>query len=391
MGDIDLSEENKIKIIIGADIVPTENSIKAFNDGDIEKLLDKSLIDFLNNGDIRIFNLESPLCDIKSPIKKCGPNLGAPTTTINGIKALRPNLLSLANNHIMDHDDIGLRETCNTLIDADIPYIGAGENKYDASKPWIITCKNIKIGVYACTEHEFSIVSENNPGANPFDPLESYDKICELNSICDYVIVLYHGGKEYYRYPSPNLQRYCRRFIDKGADLVVCQHSHCIGCKEEYNSGTIVYGQGNFLFDKVDNDFWNSSLLIYITLENGKSCIEYLPLSRKSPGTSIAKPEIAKTILSDFKCRSDQIKNSENIYKFYDEYISKERIRLIRRIDVFSNSLIFKILNKLTKGYFGNWYCTKYIDGKKGLTLQNSFECEAWRELFIRYFKTYNK
>ena len=65
--------------------------------------------------------------------------------------------------------------------------------------------------------------------------------------LCNSII---NGGKEHYRYPSPDLQKICRKFIDKGADLVVCQHSHCIGCEEKYNHGTIVYGQWNFLFDR---------------------------------------------------------------------------------------------------------------------------------------------
>ena len=43
----------------------------------------------------------------------------------------------------------------------------------------------------------------------------------ELKKQCDYVIVLYHGGKEHYRYPSPYLQKVCRKIVDKGADIVV--------------------------------------------------------------------------------------------------------------------------------------------------------------------------
>jgi len=55
--------------------------------------------------------------------------------------------------------------------------------------------------VYTCAEHEFTIATENTPGANPFDPLESLDHIQELKSKCDFVLVLYHGEKAHYRYP----------------------------------------------------------------------------------------------------------------------------------------------------------------------------------------------
>src|SRR5699024_1436352 len=106
------------------------------------------------------------------------------------------------------------------------------------------------------------------PGANPFDPLESFDHIQELKSKCDYVIVLYHGGKERYRYPSPYLQKVCRKFAQKGADLIVCQHSHCIGAYEEFEGSTIIYGQGNFIFNTLNNEFWNTSLLIKVEITN---------------------------------------------------------------------------------------------------------------------------
>ena len=43
-------------------------------------------------------------------------------------------------------------------------------------------------------------------------------------------------------YPSPYLQKVCRKIIDYGADIIVCQHSNCIGCYENYSKGEIIYG-----------------------------------------------------------------------------------------------------------------------------------------------------
>jgi len=171
---------------------------------------------------MRIFNLEAPITDELNPISKCGPNLIAPTSTIKGIKALNPSLITLANNHILDQGVRGLNSTRDILNSNDIPFVGVGDNLTAASKPYILQRDNLKIGVYACAEHEFSIATDTSPGANPFDPLESLDHIQDLKSMCDYVIVLYHGGKEHYRYPSPYLQKVCRKMVQKGADLIVC-------------------------------------------------------------------------------------------------------------------------------------------------------------------------
>jgi len=195
-----------MQLIICGDLVPTKSNIDMFISADINTLLGEKLLSIWNSTDVRIFNLEVPLTDIEDPIEKCGPNLIAPTSTIKGIRALNPSLVTLANNHIMDQGIQGLKSTLDILRNSEIPYVGVGDNLTEASKPYIITKSGLKIGIYACAEHEFSIATDSTPGANPFDPLESLDHIQDLKMKCDYVIVLYHGGKENYRYPSPYLQ-----------------------------------------------------------------------------------------------------------------------------------------------------------------------------------------
>jgi poly-gamma-glutamate synthesis protein (capsule biosynthesis protein) len=279
-----------MEILIAGDLAPTptQSNIELFNKPNLENMLGEELLSLWNHADARIFNLETPLIDKENPIDKCGPNLITPTSTIKGIKDLNPSLVTLANNHILDQGEHGLFATQNILLKNNIPYIGAGGNLSKASQPHIFNQDVIKVGVYACAEHEFSIATEKTAGANPFDPLESLDHISSLKRNCDYVIVLYHGGKEHYRYPSPYLQKVCHKIVDKGADLIICQHSHCIGCFEEYQNSTIVYGQGNFVFNKQDNEFWNSGLIIRIYF-NKTIKIEYVPILKKDPGIRLAK------------------------------------------------------------------------------------------------------
>ena len=195
------------------------------------------------------------MVDEQTPIEKFGPNLYAPKITIKGIKGLDPTLLTLANNHILDQGIKGLESTIKLLNENNIPYTGIRKNLHAANIGYTIENSGYKLGIYACAENEFSIATSTQPGANPFDPLESLDHIKALKNECDYVIVLYHGGKEHYRYPSPYLQKVCRKIVEKGADLVVCQHSHCVGSYEKYKSSTIVYGQGNFIFNKYRNEY----------------------------------------------------------------------------------------------------------------------------------------
>ena len=77
-----------MKILIGADLVATKSNYALFERGDILNLCGEDLIKLMQQADYRIFNLEVPLTDVTAPIPKCGPNLIAPISTINGMSSM---------------------------------------------------------------------------------------------------------------------------------------------------------------------------------------------------------------------------------------------------------------------------------------------------------------
>ena len=369
-------------IIIGGDLAPTTSNYSIFENADLLTLLGEDLIEIFKYANLKIFNLELPLTQSNGNISKAGPNLKAPPSVIKGIEYLNPIILTLANNHIMDYGKDGLTDTFTILNDNNIKHCGAGSSLNEASKPLILIENNIKVGIYACAENEFGIASETECGANPFDPLETPDQISALKSNCNYVIVIYHGGKEHYRYPSPQLQKNCRKLVEKGADLVVCQHSHCIGTFEKYINGTIVYGQGNFIFDYLDIECWQTSLLVKLDFDIDSFNVDYIPIVKSSNVIRIPKIDEWNYILEKFYERSENIKYPEivkNKYKAFslsnvDNYL-REFIgfgKWFNRFDRFIlNGLILKLIYKR----------------KKRLIIQNFIECEAHRELIIEGLK----
>lgn len=381
------------KLIIGADIVPTITNQKLFENAQIEKIVDDGIRSILSQADYRIFNLEVPLTDIEKPIQKCGPNLIASTKSVAGLKQLGIDFLTLANNHILDQGEQGMWSTVEQLDEAGIAYAGIGHNIAEAAKPYIVEIDGMKVGIYCCAEHEFSIVSEKQVGANPFDLLESPDHITDLKSKCDYVICLYHGGKEHYRYPSPNLQKTCRKIVEKGADLVICQHSHCIGASEEWcrnteHTGRIVYGQGNFLFDHSESEYWQTSLLIEVDIEKKEgdieSTIHYYALQKDREKVRLAEGADAEKILTDFSRRSMETKSKELMEKRYREFASSMLpMYLGTFMGKIQKKLIYRVLNKITGYRYGKWRIKgKYRKGDK-LAIRNFIECEAHRELLL--------
>ena len=370
--------------VIGADVVPTKSNLKLFSSGDANALVGEELLNILNNSSYRIFNLEVPLTNDSQPIKKQGPNLIAPTDTVEGYKSLSADLLTLANNHIMDQGESGLLSTIQTLDKAKIDHVGAGKNLQEAYQPFIFDFAGRKIGVYACAEHEFSIAETDKPGANPFDPLWSLDHVEDLRENVDFLIVLYHGGKEHYRYPSPNLQKTCRRLVDKGANLVVCQHSHCIGCEEKYKQSTIVYGQGNFIFDDSNNECWQTSLLLKV---EDDLTISFLPLVKAENGVRLADNETGKRILDQFYSRSEKILDQKFVEREFDRFAVSSRETYLGAFSG-KRSISQRTMNKLTKGKYYSYLYQKEYDEREKNRIINYVECEAHRELLIRGLKT---
>lgn len=369
------------KLIIGADIVPTTSNQDIFENAQMEHIIDKDLLEVLRDVDYRIFNLEVPLTDTEAPIKKCGPNLIASTKSVTGLKQLGIDFLTLANNHILDQSEQGLWSTTEQLDKIGIAYAGIGRTPAEAAEPYIVELDDKKVGIYCCAEHEFSIVSDRQAGANSFDPLESLDHIVGLKAKCDYVICLYHGGKEHYRYPSPNLQKTCRKIVEKGADLVICQHTHCVGCEEKWNDGTIVYGQGNFLFDHSDREYWQTSVLVSIDLD--AYSVMYFPILKDGKGVRLADQQVADSILEQMRERSLKIQEKGFVEENYSAFAREMLSSYITSMDSWASSFVFRALNKALRNNLSKRFISRMIN-KRGLWMINTYECEAHRELLLR-------
>ena len=169
-----------MKILIGADVVPTATNEIDFINGNAEKLLGSELKKIVDSADFIIANLEVPLTNVENKLTKSGPNLIAKEETINGYKALGIDLLCLANNHVLDQGKQGFLSTLRVLKENNFAYIGGGESQEEACKPYVIESNGKFIGVYNCCEHEFSWARDYGIGSNGFDPFESLDEIYNL-------------------------------------------------------------------------------------------------------------------------------------------------------------------------------------------------------------------
>ena len=243
-------------------------------------------------------------------IDKYGPALKGPKETAEVLKTIGVDCCGLSNNHVFDFGKKGIRDTLAALESQRIAYTGFGDNYDDSRKNHIINKDGQKVTIITVCEHEYSYAIENRMGSRPYDEYDTMEDIRNAKKDCDRLIVMYHGGKEFCRYPSPRLYKLCHAMIKNGADVVLCQHSHCIGCYEKYNDGHILFGQGNFHFVKEHKfEGWYTSLAVEYDTKTNE--ISFTPLKNKEHGIEIPDEQEYNKIMNEFNERNQKLLNGE--------------------------------------------------------------------------------
>lgn len=296
-----------MKMLLFGDVCPTVASAQLFKEKNVSALFGK-VSDLFKSKDFAFVNLECALTDSDKAILKYGPNLKAPKETAQVLKELGVDCCGLSNNHVFDFGKEGVKDTINALNQSGVSYTGFGDDYEDARRDFIIQKDGEKIALIAVCEHEYSYALPNRMGSRPYDEYDTMEDIRKAKANCDRVIVIYHGGKEFCRYPSPRLHKLCRAMIKNGADVVLCQHSHCIGCYENFEGGHILYGQGNFHFVKF-HSFEGWSTCLAVNYDTKSNSIDFVPIESGDEGVDLCDEKTANQLLCDFELRNQQLKD----------------------------------------------------------------------------------
>ncbi len=240
----------------------------------------RHLKSFLSDADIFFTNLEAPFGTSGEPFQKkftfrVNPDL------IKVLNAGKINLVSLANNHVMDYGQSGLQETITSLKENHIRYAGAGMNVRQARQPAILQLHGARIGflAYSLTFPEAFWATDSSAGT--CFPYEEYvfRDVAELKKKCDLVLVSCHWGQELRREPKAYQIHFAHQLIDKGADIVLGHHPHVIQGMEIYNGKLVAYSLGNFIFGSYSENATESVLLKIRWKRKGVMKIQILPIS----------------------------------------------------------------------------------------------------------------
>lgn len=384
-------ETSMSRIVIAGDLLPSGKNIKLFEEGNAKAIFGEKIIDLFSKSDFSIFNLEGPLTSSSKVMEKTGPVIKASKECIKGIKGLGVKAVALANNHITDYQKDGYEDTIKLLDDNGIEYLGAGENVGNIKKSISLSLGNRKICIYNVSEQFYNVPTASIPGANVYDEYVVCNDIKELKQSHDYLIVIYHGGTEEFPYPTPLLRQHFHRMADCGADFITAQHTHCIGCYENYNGAYLLYGQGNFLFARMKNNLTKHGLITEIVFsENNVDIIQHAVSVLSDDTVKYDEPQD----LTLFYKRSDELKDFEMIQKKFHQFCFNAAIIKDRFLDSFrGDTLYYRLLKELPGNLYKKHILEKY-NKEQLMRISKCLESERYAEnMFacVRYMMEKNK
>src|SRR4030067_155215 len=266
------------------------------------------LLPHLAQADLRIAHRESALTAQLHPWTRTEKmfHFRADPEAVRVLQAAHIDACALANNHILDYEEQGLRDTLHILDATGIRHAGAGANAAEAAAPAILEthgdspCR-VALLSYTDNEPDFAATSEH-PGTNYLEVSLHAETLTRIaNSIAqaraqgaDLVVFSNHWGANFVERPSHEFRSFARRVIELGADIYNGHTAHICQGIEIYRGRPILYDTGNFIADYAVHPLLRNarSCLFKLMFEHGKlSRIELLPVSLSVAHVALARGE----------------------------------------------------------------------------------------------------
>lgn len=266
------------------------------------------LLPHLAQADLRIANLECALTNHLGQWARSEKmfHFRADPGAVRVLQAARIDACALANNHILDHEEQGLRDTLRMLGVAGIRYAGAGANAAEAAAPVILETHGAapcRVALLSCTDNEPDFAAgTGHPGTNYLEVSLQEETLARItNGIAqaraqgaDLVVFSNHWGANFIERPSPLFRGFARRVIELGADIYYGHSAHICQGIEIHQGKPILYDTGNFIDDYAVHPLLRNdrSCLFKVMFAQRKLCrIELLPVSLNVAHVALARGE----------------------------------------------------------------------------------------------------
>jgi len=254
------SDRTEIVIAAVGDVMMPESiqSAVVMDSRGYDLLFEKITAD-LSAADITFANLETSV-DHKRRVSGY-PKFNSRPELLAALKKAGVNVVSVANNHVMDTGSDGLKRTLDNIEAAGLVFIGAGRTKAEADETKFLKARGVNVAFLAYTygtNQRLPLRSPDAPGVNIIgnhsetDLARAAARVQRARADADLVVVSLHWGDEYATSPTAWQRRVASELIEAGADVLLGHHPHVLQPIESYiardeRMGLIAYSLGNFI------------------------------------------------------------------------------------------------------------------------------------------------
>ena len=224
-------------------------------------------------------NLEGPFARI-APRERRNHSYRVDPGLAHALSRAGINVVTLANNHLLDCGRAGVLETLDALDQAGVAAVGAGVDERAAHRPVIRTVGEMRVGVLGYYWNRRCAARAHLPGSAMDPPEALAEDIGALRQQVDRVVVTFHWGIPYAPYPSSDDHAKARFAVDCGADVVIGHHPHIVQPVDVYRGRPIFYSVGNFAFGSGNSRA--EGLLVGMRFEEHQTTVEAYPLYVKN-------------------------------------------------------------------------------------------------------------
>lgn len=243
-----------VTLLFTGDVLLSDYVLNNYNSSGIEGVLSPELLSELSNADITVINNEFPFSTrgTQAPDKQF--TFRVDPKYVNVLTDMGVDIVTLANNHVLDFGPDALQDTFDTLDQAGIEYMGAG-NDLSRAEALITKQAGGKTYGFLAASRVIPVVSWDIQNASPgvfttYDPTRLLAAIRNAKETCDFLTVYVHWGIEREEYPQDYQVTMAKQYIDAGADLVIGSHPHVLQGISYYKEKPIFYSLGNFIFNR---------------------------------------------------------------------------------------------------------------------------------------------
>jgi len=203
----------------------------------------------IKNYDLKYYNQETIIGGKNLGVSHY-PRFNSPDEIAENLVNIGFNLVSLANNHTMDKEEVGILYSVDFWKKQEGVVVSGQSNSFeDRNNIKVYEQNGIKYAFIAYTDmtNGLPVPVGKEYLVNVYSDQQAKIDIESVRDKVDVVIVSMHWGEEYTHVPTYSEKREAKYLADLGVDLIIGSHPHVIQPVGYIDDTLVIYSLGNFV------------------------------------------------------------------------------------------------------------------------------------------------